>query len=86
MALADSVTHFAGKAPATKNRVDLLIDRLGAEKSPDLPILLSALRDGSLRPSALTNALRKEYGHDAVKDTSVSLWRRQHLVTDVNGL
>lgn len=83
MALLDSITHFTGKAPAAKNRIDMLLDTL--DGTPDGETLAGALRNPNIRPSALTNALRTEYGKDAVTDHSVGDWRRKNIA-EVNGL
>jgi hypothetical protein len=85
MALQDSLDELAGKAVAVKNRVDLLLDQLKAEKPEDYRTLTFALRDKNLRPADLTRAVRKEYGYHSVKDQSVSEWRRKNLA-EVNGL
>jgi hypothetical protein len=86
MALQDTLTHISGKAPATKNRVDLLLDKLRDEKPDDYKTLYAALRDLNVRPATLTMSLRVEYkDHDVVTDTSVSHWRSKNL-REVNGL
>jgi hypothetical protein len=83
MALQDTLTQITSTAPATKNRVDLLLDRLAG--SADLPVLSAALRNKQIRGADLTKALRREYGADVVKDDSVSEWRRKNPA-EVNGL
>ena len=83
MALSDTLTHFAGKAPAPKNRIDILLDKLA--ETPDGQTLAFALRDPNVRQSTLTNALRKEYGEGAVTDHSVGEWRRKNI-REVDGL
>lgn len=83
MALQDTLSELVGKAPATKNRVDLLLDKLAG--TPDGETLMAALRDKGLRPVVLTAAIRKEYGVATVTDTSVSHWRAKNLA-EVTGL
>lgn len=85
MALQDTLSELVGKAPATKNRVDLLLSKLEAAGSDDHDTLLAALRDKGLRPATLTKAIRKEYGIATVTDTSVAHWRAKNLA-EVNGL
>ena len=85
MALSDSLAELAGTGPATKNRVTILLDRLKEEGSDDFTILLDALGNPSLRSATLTKALRKEYGHDIVKDSSVTEYRRSRN-SQVTGL
>lgn len=84
MALSDTLNELAGSGPATRNRVNLLLDKLKEEGSDDYTILLAAL-DGGVRASVLTKALRKEYGHDIVKDSSVAEYRRSRN-SQVTGL
>lgn len=83
MALSDTISQFAGRAPAQKNRVDILLDRL--EGTADGDTLKAALRDKSIRHATLASALRSEYGKDAATDHSVGEWRRRNLA-DVDGL
>lgn len=78
MALADKLQAHAGTGPATANRVKLLLDHL--EDTPDHQVLLDALYS-PMRNVALTKALRAEYGHDVVTDTSVGEYRRSREVT-----
>jgi len=80
MSLLDSLNVVT--APVSKNRVDLLLDKLEGE---DLATLNSALRNGDIRPFMLTTALRKEYGQEAVTDKSVADWRRRNI-SEVTGL
>ena len=76
MALSDSLSELAGTGPATRNRVVILLDRLKEEGSDDYSILVDALDNRGIRSATLTKALRKEYGHDIVKDSSVTEYRR----------
>ena len=76
MALSDSLAELAGTGPATRNRVTILLDRLQEEGSDDYSILRDALGNRNLSSAKITQALRKEYGHDVVKDNSVDAWRR----------
>jgi hypothetical protein len=85
MALQDSLDELAGKSPARKNRVDLLLEKLKAEAPDDYRTLTVALHDKNLRPVVLTAAIRKEYGTATVTDTSVSHWRSKNNA-EVNGL
>lgn len=85
MALQDTINDVAGKGPAVKNRVDILLDTLLQDKPEDFTTLKAALRDPSVRAVTLTKALRAEYGHETVNDTSVSHWRTKNL-REVNGL
>lgn len=80
MALADTLQAHAGSGPASANRVKLLLSRI--EGTPDHQVLLDALGSG-MRHIELTKALRAEYGHDVVTDTSVGEYRRN---SQVNGL
>jgi hypothetical protein len=83
MALSDAISQFASKSPAHKNRVELLIDKLG--DSEDGKVLHAILRNPTLSGAVITKALRKEYGDTAVTDQSVGAWRRRNL-SDVTGL
>ena len=75
MALSDTLLGFTKSAPAPKNRVEILLDTLDGD---DLQTLQSALRNPAVNGSALTKALRKEYGHTVVTDHSVGEWRRRN--------
>ena len=83
MALSDTLSELAGTGPATRNRVEILLDKLAG--GDDFPVLSSALRNKGLSAAALTKALRKEYGSDVVKDNSVAEWRRRNS-TELTGL
>jgi hypothetical protein len=85
MSLSETLLDLAGKAPASKNRVELLLGKLKVEAPDDYATLGAALQDLSLRPVVLTKAIRREYGVDTVTDTSVSHWRRKNLA-EVDGL
>jgi len=85
MALSDTLSELAGKAPATKNRIDILLDKLQVEAPEDFKTLTFALRDKNLAHHVVTKAIRKEYGHDTVKDDSVGEWRRK-TQREVDGL
>lgn len=85
MALSDTLSELAGTGPATRNRVSILLDKLKADGSDDYSILVDALDNKSLRSATLTKALRKEYGHDIVKDSSVTEYRRVRNI-QVTGL
>lgn len=84
MALSDTLSELSGTGPAPRNRVNILLDKLKAEGSDDYTILVDAL-DSGVRASVLTKALRKEYGHDVVKDSSVAEYMR-HRNVQVTGL
>ena len=85
MALSDTLSDLAGTGPARQNRVITLLDKLKEEQSDDYTILLDALGNRLVPAATLTKALRKEYGHDIVKDSSVTEYRRSHNVS-VSGL
>lgn len=85
MALSDTLSELAGTGPARRNRVLSLLDNLKTEQSDDYTILLDALNNTAVSASVLTKALRKEYGHEVVKDSSVTEYRRSHN-SEVNGL
>jgi len=85
MALASTLSALAGTGPATRNRVSILLDKLKSEGSDDYSILVDALDNPAVRSSVLTKALRKEYGHDVVKDSSIGDYRRSRTL-NVNGL
>lgn len=85
MALSDTLSELTGNSPATKNRVDLLLEKLLDESPEDFTTLTLALQDKSIRPVVLTKAIRKEYGIATVTDTSVSHWRTKNL-REVTGL
>ena len=86
MALQDTLSELVGTAPATKNRVDLLLEKLFADGADeDFTTLTLALRDLNLRAATLTQAIKKEYGIATVTDTSVSHWRKKNNV-EVTGL
>jgi hypothetical protein len=85
MALASTLNELAGTGPARQNRVATLLDKLKEDKSDDYTILLDALGNRHVTAATLTRALRKEYGHDIVKDSSVTEYRRSHS-SEINGL
>lgn len=85
MALSDTLSELADKAPATRNRVDILLDQLQSTAPEDHRTLTFALRDKNLAHHVITKAIRKEYGHDTVKDDSVGDWRR-NAQREINGL
>ena len=85
MALSDTLSDLAGTGPARQNRVITLLDKLKEEQSDDYTILLDALGNAGLRSATLTVALRKEYGHEVVKDSSVVEYRRSRR-SEVTGL
>lgn len=83
MSLSSTLSDITSKAPAPRNRVDILLDKLEGE---DLETLQAALRNPSVSSASLTKAIRIEYHDlDVVKDSCVDRWRRKHL-TDVDGL
>lgn len=86
MALLDTLTELSGKSPASKSRVDILLDKLILEAPEDYKTLQQALRDPSLPHHVITKSLRREYGNAVVTDSSVGEWRRKNLPTSVNGL
>jgi nitrogen regulatory protein PII-like uncharacterized protein len=86
MALSDTVSELRGTGIATQNRVKLLLNRLAEENSEDRETLVKLLRDGSVTSVFITKVLRKEYGHDVVKDLSVASYRRTYLPQEVDGL
>lgn len=83
MSLSDTLTELAGSGPATFNRIDALLDKLAG--TPDFVVLSNALRNRAISAATLTKALRKEYGKDAVKESTVAEWRRRNL-SEVTGL
>lgn len=83
MSLSDTLTELAGTGPATRSRIDTLLDKLTG--TPDFEVLSNALRNKAVSAATLTKALRKEYGRDAVKDSTVAEWRRRNL-SEVTGL
>lgn len=85
MALSDTLSELAGTGPARRNRVNILLDKLKEEGSDDYSILLDVLGNRQVSASTLTKALRKEYGHEVVKDSSVTEYRRHNNVS-VTGL
>lgn len=86
MALSDTLSELAGTGPAPRNRVLGLLDTLQAEKHDDYSILVDALDNKNISSAKLTKALRKEYGHDIVKDNSVAEYRRTHGRVELRGL
>lgn len=78
--LSDTLQQLEGSGPAKENRVATLLRRL--EGTEDHDVLVASLRNG--RPSILTKALRIEYGHDVVTDTSVREYQVKNR--EVSGL
>jgi len=76
MALADTLSELTQSTPP-RHPVDILLVRLREENPADYEALQVALRNTNVRGVVLTAALRKEYGHDVVKDRSVDDWRRR---------
>lgn len=83
MSLLNTITELSGKAQASKNRVEILLDKL--DGSDDGDTLATVLRTPSVTSATITKALRKEYGTDSVTDSSVDAWRRKNNA-EVNGL
>ena len=75
MALVDALNELAGTGPAQRNRVAILLDRLDSENPGDAAALREALRNKTVRHAAITAALKSEYGHRIVTDTSVREYR-----------
>jgi hypothetical protein len=85
MALQDTLSGFTKKSPAAQNRIAALLLKLSKEAPEDYDTLEAALRNSSVRPVALTRALKQEYGSDVVTDSSVSDWRSRHF-SELTGL
>lgn len=82
MALQDTLKEVTNDA--RKCRIERLLATVDSE---DALTLGQALTNPFVKPVTLTKALRKEYGHDAVTDHSVSDWRRKHSTSmEVTGL
>lgn len=71
------------RAPATKNRVLLLLDEL--HNTDDEAVLRAALHDDTISHAVLTRTLKSVYGESAVNNTSVREYRL-NLQSAVNGL
>jgi hypothetical protein len=85
MALNDHIADIAGNSPASRNRVDLLLEQW--KGTPNGDELLAALHDEDIRAAVLTAAIRRETKtHSVLKDSSVAEWRRKNLAQEVNGL
>ena len=84
MALSDTLAAFTRTSPAASNRVDALLDRLAG--TDDERVLRAALANSLVTSTAITKALRTEYGKDVVKDKTVAEWRRTNLPAEVTGL
>ena len=86
MSLQDKISELAGKSPATKNRVEILLDKLKVEVPEDYRTLTFALRDKNTSSADLTKAINSEYGNETVKDGSVAQWRRKDSPPELTGL
>lgn len=71
------------RAPATKNRVLLLLEELHGTE--DEATLRAALHDNSITHAVLTRTLWNEFGEDCVKSNSVREYR-VNIMTTLNGL
>lgn len=85
MALLSTLNDIVDRGPVKKNRMDVLLARLKSDLPGDYATLDAALRDTSIKHAVLTQALRREYGKDAVTDKSVGEWRAKNLA-ELTGL
>lgn len=83
MSFAESLISVSQSAVATRNRVDILLDKLDGTEDGDT--LKAVLLNTSIRSATITQALKKEYGPGTVKDGSVAEWRRKNLA-ELTGL
>lgn len=85
MALSDTISELSGNSPASKNRVDILLEKWEGTQNGDE--LLAALLDENVRAAVLTAAIRRETKtHSVLKDGSVAEWRRKNSAQEVTGL
>ena len=85
MALSDTIAELSGNSPATKNRVDMLLEKWeGTQNGDDLR---AALLDENVSAAVLTAAIRRETkAHSVLKDSSVAEWRRRNAAKEIDGL
>jgi|GEM_PF-6555112 hypothetical protein len=85
MALSDSIAELSGNSPASKNRVDILLEEWeGTQNGEELR---AALLDENVRAAVLTAAIRRETKtHSVLKDGSVAEWRRKNASREIDGL
>lgn len=66
------------KAVAPRNRVELLLEDLNHYEPDEAASLLEALQDITVSNASITRTIRRIWGADKVKDTSVRAYRAQN--------
>lgn len=66
------------KSAAPKNRVELLLEQLEQDDPENLTSLMDALHNLTISNAAITRTIKRIWGEDAVKETSVRSYRAQN--------
>lgn len=66
------------KSVAPKNRVDLLLDQLEQDEPDEYEALVHALEDTTNSNASITRTIKRLWGEDVVKETSVRSYRVQN--------
>lgn len=66
------------KSVAPKNRIDLLLEELKLNDVENYAAVLDALEDSSVSNASITRTIKRLWGADKVKDTSVRAYRAQN--------
>lgn len=77
-AFAKALNEDNQKAVAPKNRVELLLDRLEQDDPEDYEALINALKDTTVSNASITRTIKRVWGEDTVKETSVRSYRTQN--------
>lgn len=65
-------------AVAPKNRVELLLDELRQDEPEEYEALFYALEDTTVSNASITRTIKRLWGADRVKDTSVRAYRAKN--------
>lgn len=65
-------------AVAAKNRVELLLDELEQDEPEEYEALIHALQDLTVSNASITRTIKRLWGADKVKDTSVRAYRAKN--------
>lgn len=75
---SDALNSDNAKAVAPKNRVELLLDDLERSDPENLTALMEALHDTSNSNASITRTIKRLWGDEVVRNTSVRDYRVQN--------
>jgi len=75
---AEELHKTNSKAVSPKNRVELLLEELDANEPENAASLREALEDFKVSNAAITRTIKRIWGEDTVKETSVRSYRAQN--------